>query len=43
MPAGKTGTYTRTPMTITGKLTLNASDPENFLYTVKDARVRTGE
>jgi Tfp pilus assembly protein PilF len=43
LPEGKTRTYTRGPMKVTGKLKLNATDPENFLYTVKDAKVLGGE
>jgi len=39
MPANKTATFTRGQVKITGKLSLNASDPENFLYTVKDTKV----
>jgi hypothetical protein len=41
---GKTREYTRGKLRITGKLTLNAKDPEDFLYTIKDAKaVETGE
>ena len=39
MPEGKSGRYTRERVKVTGKLTLNARDPENFLYTVRDAKV----
>jgi tetratricopeptide (TPR) repeat protein len=39
MPEGKTRTYTRGQMKVTGKLKLNANDPENFLYILKDANV----
>jgi hypothetical protein len=39
MPSNKTATFTRGQVKITGKLSLNASDPENFLYTVRDTRV----
>jgi hypothetical protein len=39
LPASKTATYTRDQVKVTGKLGLNSSDPENFLYTVKDAKV----
>lgn len=39
LPSGKTTTFTRTQAKITGKLSLNRSDPENFLYTIQDARV----
>jgi hypothetical protein len=40
LPDNKTATYTRGPMEITGRLKLNSSDPENFLYTVNKAKVR---
>jgi hypothetical protein len=43
MPEGKTRTYTRGLMKVTGKLKLNASDPENFLYIMKDAKVISSE
>jgi Tfp pilus assembly protein PilF len=39
MPEGKTRTYTRGQLKVTGKLKLNSSDPENFLYILKDAKV----
>src|SRR5262249_33176835 len=39
LPEGKSGRYTRERVRVTGKLVLNASDPENFLYTVRDAKV----
>jgi hypothetical protein len=39
MPSRKSATFTRSQVKITGKLALNATDPENFLYTVKDAKV----
>ena len=32
----KTGDRVR----VTGKLVLNPSDPENFLYTIRDAKIR---
>ena len=41
LPEGKSGRYTRERVTVTGKLTLNATDPENFLYTLRDAKVST--
>jgi hypothetical protein len=37
LPAGKTAAVTKEQVKVTGKLTLNATDPENFLYTVRDA------
>jgi hypothetical protein len=39
LPPGKTLTFTRAPLRITGKLSLNRNDPENFLYTVGSAKV----
>ncbi len=39
LTAGKTTTFTRGPVRVTGRLTLNPSDPEDFLYTLRDARV----
>ena len=39
LPAGKSATFTRSQVKITGKLSLNATDPENFLYTLQDAKV----
>jgi hypothetical protein len=39
MPDGKTLTYTRGQLKVTGKLKLNSNDPENFLYILKDAKV----
>ncbi len=39
MPAGKTFTYSRKRIRIEGTLMLNATDPENFLYTVTKAKV----
>jgi hypothetical protein len=39
LPAGKTARYTRTQVRVTGRLTLNATDPEDFLYTIRDAKV----
>lgn len=39
LPAGKSVNVTRGLVKISGKLTLNATDPENFLYTVSRAKV----
>jgi hypothetical protein len=39
MPHNKTANYVRGQVHITGKLVLNATDPENFLYTIRDAQV----
>lgn len=36
---GKTAAVTRGQVKVTGKLTLNATDPENFLYTITRAEV----
>jgi tetratricopeptide (TPR) repeat protein len=43
MPEGKSRIYSRTPIKVTGKLKLNENDPENFLYTIREARVADGE
>ena len=39
LPAGKTHSLSRSLMKVTGTLTLNATDPENFLYTITKAKV----
>ncbi len=39
LPAGKTATYQRGLVRVVGRLTLNRTDPEDFLYTIRDARV----
>jgi hypothetical protein len=39
LPAGKSTTYTRTMVRVTGRLVLNATDPEEFLYTIQNAKV----
>jgi hypothetical protein len=39
LPAGQTARYQRGMVRVVGRLSLNAGDPEDFLYTVKDARV----
>jgi hypothetical protein len=39
MPEGKTAKYVGGLVEITGKLSLNADDPENFLYTLLGAKV----
>jgi tetratricopeptide (TPR) repeat protein len=41
LPDGKTHNFTRGQVHVRGKLILNATDPENFLYTIRDARVET--
>jgi hypothetical protein len=43
LPKDKTVEYTREAVTVTGRLALNATDPENFLYSVTDAKVVSGE
>ncbi len=43
MPEGKTRTFSRGQLKITGKLKLNGTDPENFLYTLKDAKVESAD
>lgn len=40
LAAGKTIEFTREPITVIGTLKLNAKDPEDFLYTIRDARVK---
>jgi len=39
LPRGKAATYTRDLVRVVGRLALNASNPEEFLYTIRDARV----
>ena len=39
LPPGKTATYQRGLVRVVGRLTLNSSDPEDFLYAIRDARV----
>ena len=43
LAAGKTQTYTRSALKVTGKLRLNENDPENFLYTIGEATVADAE
>jgi hypothetical protein len=43
LPADKTATYTRSLVKIEGTLQLNATDPENFLYTISNARVKEAD
>ncbi len=40
LPEGKSGRFTRERIRVTGRLMLNANDPENFLYTLREAKVR---
>ncbi len=39
LPAGKSRQPGRGLVRVTGRLTLNATDPENFLYTIREAKV----
>jgi hypothetical protein len=39
LPAGKAAALTRNQVKVTGRLALNGTDPENFLYTVRDAAI----
>lgn len=39
MPENTTAKFTRSLVKVTGTLTLNATDPENFLYTISKAKV----
>lgn len=39
MPKGKTATYSRELIRVTGQLMLNYTDPEEFLYTIRNAQV----
>jgi tetratricopeptide (TPR) repeat protein len=38
LPKDKTRAYTRARLRVTGTLKLNATDPENFLYTIREAK-----
>lgn len=39
LPSGKSVPYTRERLRVVGKLTLNSTDPENFLYIISKAKV----
>jgi hypothetical protein len=39
LPAGKSTSFTRGLIRVTGRLSLNATDPEEFLYTLREAKV----
>jgi hypothetical protein len=39
LPAGKTTTFQRGLARVVGRLALNSSDPEDFLYAIRDARI----
>jgi hypothetical protein len=43
LPAGQTKAFTRGRVKVVGTLKLNATDPENFLYTVSKAKVTDAE
>jgi hypothetical protein len=43
LPAGKSRTFTRSQVRVTGRLKLNATDPESFLYVVQGAKVIEGD
>lgn len=43
LPEGKSHRYTRNQVRVRGKLVLNASDPENFLYIIRDAEISESE
>jgi hypothetical protein len=37
LPPGRTAAYSRGLVRVTGRLVLNATDPEEFLYTLQNA------
>jgi tetratricopeptide (TPR) repeat protein len=43
LPEGKTTPYSRNALRITGKLALNATDPERFLFVIGNAKVKEME
>jgi hypothetical protein len=43
LPADKTTPFTRGAVKVIGRLKLNATDPENFLYTLSEAKVAAAE
>jgi hypothetical protein len=43
LPKDQTIAYRRGLVRVTGKLTLNSTDPEDFLYTLRDASVTAGK
>lgn len=42
LPEGESLTFTREPLRVTGKLKLNKTDRENFLYQIVPAKVKVG-
>jgi len=43
LPKDKTCNYSRRQLRVTGKLELNSTDPENYLYRIRDAKVVEGD
>jgi hypothetical protein len=43
MPPGKSRTFGREPIQVTGRLKLNPNDPEDFLYKITSAAVKNAE
>ena len=43
LPNDKTCSYTRGRLRVTGKLELNSTDPENYLYRLRDAKAVEGD
>jgi hypothetical protein len=39
LPEGRTTTLSRSLVRVTGRLALNATDPEDFLYAIRNAKV----
>jgi hypothetical protein len=39
LPEGKSATFTKNQVKVTGRLALNAADPESFMFTVRDAAI----
>jgi hypothetical protein len=39
LPVGKTATLTKNQVKVSGRLTLNGTDPENFMFTIRDAKI----
>ena len=43
LPKDKTCSYSRHMLHVTGKLELNSTDPESYLYKIRDAKVVKGD
>lgn len=43
LPEGTTHPFTREQVTVRGKLRLNASDPENFIYSIRESAIKDSE